>query len=213
MRKMMMQLLNSLCLLLLLVQNKVVVVNGALSRFPRLPWSKFIRPPISLEDEIGTSPALNYQYFDPLHLANEDNFAFYRECELKHGRIAMMATIGMLVESDATILHRSLPHIINFDDTASSSSSGIKSIPLVTKPIWISMILFIGVLESQIFIQRDEKDMPGDYGTGYFGLRDKSRHERYVSIKLYHFFFLIAVSIICLRWNIVGIISCLILPI
>ena len=191
MRKMRMQLLNYSCLLslllLLLVQNKVVVVNGALSRFPRLPWSKFIRPPISLEDEIGTSPALNYQYFDPLQLANEDNFAFYRECELKHGRIAMMATIGMLVESDGTILHRSLPHILNFDDT--TASSGIKSIPLVTKPIWISMILFIGVLESQIFIQRDEKDMPGDYGTGYFGLRDKSRHERYVSIKLYHYYF------------------------
>ena len=185
--KMMMQ-FNSLCLLLLV--QKIDIVIGALSRFPRLPWSKFIRPPISLENEMGTSPALNYQYFDPLQLANEDNFAFYRECELKHGRIAMMATIGMLVQSDATILHQSLPlpHavIINLDDTA---SSGIQSIPLVTKPVWISMLLFIGLLETQIFIQRDEKDMPGDYGTGYFGLRDKSRHERYVSTKYYSLYY------------------------
>jgi hypothetical protein len=33
-------------------------------------------------------------------------------------------------------------------------------------------------LETQVFIQSDPQDMPGDYGLGYFGRRDKARHER-----------------------------------
>merc|ERR1712219_41128 len=34
--------------------------------------------------------------WDPLNLATEDNLAEYREAELKHGRLAMLATAGYL---------------------------------------------------------------------------------------------------------------------
>ena len=54
---------------------------------------------------------------------------------------------------------------------------------LTTVPImgWVQIVVLIGVLETQVFIQRDARDLPGDYGTGYFGLRDKSKHWRWVN--------------------------------
>merc|ERR1719469_933600 len=46
-------------------------------------------------------------YFDPLGLlkagpygSTEDNFRRYREVEIKHGRVAMLATVGMLVQQN-----------------------------------------------------------------------------------------------------------------
>jgi Chlorophyll A-B binding protein len=33
------------------------------------------------------------------------------------------------------------------------------------------------VLETLVFVQRDMEAMPGDYGTGYFGMRDKGLNE------------------------------------
>merc|ERR1712224_367642 len=40
--------------------------------------------------------------FDPLNLGNEDNFAFMREAEIKHGRIAMLAAVAWPMQE---ILH------------------------------------------------------------------------------------------------------------
>lgn len=44
-------------------------------------------------------PEPNSKNFDPLHLAenNPENVLFYREAEIKHCRIAMLAVVGMIV--------------------------------------------------------------------------------------------------------------------
>lgn len=167
----------------LLKSNAYKSTNAAFS-FPKLWKRRLIRPPVSIKDEIGVSPTFGYKYFDPLELANEDNFAFYRECELKHGRVAMMASIGMIVPDIEPIRSEIVPQILqsfhNNDDivTLSHSISGIQSIQYIPKPIWIIAVIFIAFLEAKVFVQQDEKDMPGDYGTGYLGLRDKGTNER-----------------------------------
>lgn len=128
------------------------------------------RPPISISDELGTSPAFNYALFDPLDLAQEENFAFYREAELKHGRVAMLATIGMVVPRYC--LH--LPPV----------ACGLGAFREVPRIEWAGMILLVGLLENVVFVSKSDLDMPGDYNVGYFGLVDKARHERSLQSEL-----------------------------
>ena len=146
---------------------------------------KKMKPPIQISEEFGTSPSLNYQFFDPLNLANESNFASYREAELKHGRVAMVATIGNTLPDIDVIRDRIVPpqalylspsHDLHFRDVPSGLGA------LTTVPVlgWVQIFIFVGFFETQVFVQRDRRDLPGDYGLGYFGLRDKARHERLV---------------------------------
>lgn len=158
---------SSLCISL--IQN----VDGLIPRFGKR------RAPISISEELGTSPTFNYELFDPLDLANEETFASYRESELKHGRVAMLAVIGNVVPD----LYREqiVPHVklsksynISFQDVP----CGLKALSTVPLFGWFQILVFIGFLETNVFVQKDIKDMPGDYSTGYFGLRDKARNER-----------------------------------
>jgi len=111
-----------------------------------------------LEQELGSSPTIsrilgkeNY-YFDPLELASDENFARFRESELKHGRVAMLATIGMLAPS------------IVLGDSSLTAWNVVKSLTLAQ---YIQVISTCAFLEAFVFVQQDPKDMPGDYATGY----------------------------------------------
>lgn len=42
----------------------------------------------------------------------------------------------------------------------------------------IVFILAIGILDLLLLVQGSPRDMPGDYGLGYFGVRDKGKNER-----------------------------------
>lgn len=53
----------------------------------------------------------------------------------------------------------------------------MKAVTAVPWEGWVQIFAFVGFLESRVFVQKNESDMPGDYGVGYFGLVDKSRHE------------------------------------
>ena len=160
------------------------------------------RAPIPLSEEMGTSPALSYTYFDPFNLATEDNFAILREAELKHGRIAMLATIGnvlpdivRVVGADGTDnflssifsgasnnINMNNPHPQTFPyDILHSFQDipcGIKALFTIPFLGWLQIFFFIGILETKVIVQKSPTDMPGDYGTGYFGVRDKARNER-----------------------------------
>lgn len=131
-----------------------------------------------IESELGCSPTLslffgNGFYFDPLGLADDENFARYREAELKHGRVAMLATVGMVLPNILV----EVANKIDFIDF-SPVPSGLNAFRELDLVVWAQIVVTCGFLETLVFYQRDKKDMPGDYGTGYFGLRDKGRHER-----------------------------------
>eukprot|EP00559_Dactyliosolen_fragilissimus_P006852 CAMPEP_0184870848 /NCGR_PEP_ID=MMETSP0580-20130426/39024_1 /TAXON_ID=1118495 /ORGANISM="Dactyliosolen fragilissimus" /LENGTH=167 /DNA_ID=CAMNT_0027373181 /DNA_START=519 /DNA_END=1022 /DNA_ORIENTATION=+ len=122
---------------------------------------------------------MGYIYFDPLELADESNFAKYREAELKHGRIAMLATLG---NSLPCLLHADIFHLpeglqsIQKTLHHKSTLQIVQDLPLLK--FWLPFLIMIAFLETRILVQRDKRDMPGDYAIGYFGLRDKGVHER-----------------------------------
>lgn len=157
------------------------------------------RPP-SLAEEIGCSPTLtairdlfyyyddNYYtskrlpvYFDPFRLADDENFARFRESELKHGRVCMLA---MLEYMSIPLLKRfNIPDIVPSDFPEGMVSSILS---YTIKSDYVKVLITCAVLETLIFIQREPQSLPGDYGTGYWGIRDKGLHETELIIELEH---------------------------
>jgi len=158
---------------LLLFSTKAITASDSdHHRYPNAAAFVFRRIP-PLEQELGSSPTLSRvlgqddYYFDPLQLASDDNFARFRECELKHGRVAMLATIGMVA-----------PSIVRGD----SKLTACNVIQSLTLAQYLQILASCAFLEAFVFVQQDPKDMPGDYATGFFGLRDKGANERCVCI-------------------------------
>ena len=165
----------------------------------------FDRAPPSLEDELGLSPTWQAilqrddVYFDPLGFADDDNFAYLREAELKHGRVAMLASIGMVVgPNQGRDVWELLQQYVLKDDmfpTRIVRDALIPQIGLGTKinklsmdvlnPIsFLQIMILCGFLETFVWVQLDPTDMPGDYGAGYFGVRNKGQNERSLVVEL-----------------------------
>jgi light-harvesting complex I chlorophyll a/b binding protein 1 len=136
------------------------------------------RPPL-VSDELGCSPTLSLLikgsqsdkqfYFDPIGIANDDNFSRLREAELKHGRISMFAVAGTIVT----------PILKEVTDWVPTYPNGVLPVFKSLSPVDIAkVVLFCGVMETVIWVQKDPRDMPGDYGTGWLGVRDKGVHEQ-----------------------------------
>lgn len=151
----------------------------ALGIFHCVSYVHAFQPP-SVSEELGCSPTLTILmkgeynekknklvYFDPLGIATDSNFARLREAELKHGRIAMLVE-GMLVPF-------ALERIQSAD--YSLSTSMLPRLQALNLSDCLKIVATCGFLDVFVFRQQDPKDMPGDYGTGYFGRRDKGINE------------------------------------
>jgi hypothetical protein len=136
------------------------------------------KPPL-VSEEYGCSPTLSLLlrgsrseqfFFDPLNIADDANFSRLREAELKHGRISMFAVAGTIVT----------PFVKDVTDWVPKKyPNGVLPVLKSLSPVDMAkVVLFCGVMETVIWVQRDPQDMPGDYGTGYLGVRDKGVHER-----------------------------------
>jgi hypothetical protein len=144
------------------------------------------RPPLLVSEELGCSPTLSVlftkqsdgYFFDPLKLANDVNFSRFREAELKHGRIAMLATIATSIPP---LIHDYVDWIPK--DYPSGILKALKQLPTTEL---VKVVVTCGILETVVFVQRNPTDMPGDYGVGYFGLRDKGLHEAPLISELEH---------------------------
>ena len=163
-----------------------------------------------LSEELGCSPTLSLllsntetstnkkktnslYYFDPFNLATDANFPTYREAEYKHGRVAMLAMSEIII---VPIIQR-FSFLLHFWRTGTSSkpTSTIALPPdhdIVAHALQLKFIdilpvlITCGILEIFVFVQQDVKDMPGDYGIGYFGLRNKGLHEQQLIMELEH---------------------------
>lgn len=152
---------------------------AAVMALSTLPGTFAFRSP-ALSEELGCSPTLSMLlrqpdfYFDPFQLANDDNFARLREAELKHGRVAMLANLGVELPE----LLKPLAAQQDWEPREFPSSSIIENLSRLDPVDYLNIAVTCALLESFVFIQRDPNDMPGDYGTGYFSVRDKGLHER-----------------------------------
>lgn len=145
-------------------------------------------PLAPLSEELGCSPTLSFlsdperyrqegpfYYFDPLQLAGEDSFARYREAELKHGRVAMLAMTEVIA----------VPLVKRLGGLPRDFCEGIagRSAPFSVMD-YVKVLAVCGALEIFVFVQRNPRDMPGDYGVGFFGIRDKTANEKLLWVEL-----------------------------
>merc|ERR1719217_1032339 len=104
-------------------------------------------------------------FWDPLGISDgisQEQFDRYREVEQKHGRIAMIATIGYVFpEKIGTFgdLKLSFSEGVKFSDVP----NGVQALFKIPALGLLQILLLIGILETQF------PNVNGDYGTGYFG--------------------------------------------
>jgi hypothetical protein len=103
-----------------------------------------------MQNQIGAMEPVGF--FDPLDLCTEENFKDYRAKELKHGRLAMMGAVGLLVQSLVQ-----LPGMEGVPKDVSAAWTGNGQTGFI---ITIGLIAF---LEATVFVQ-DEKKEPGNFG-------------------------------------------------
>jgi len=97
--------------------------------------------------------------------SEEDNFKRYRSVEIKHGRIAMAAVTGMLVQQNAHFDGFCSPSMdLKFADIP----NGLGALSAVPAAGWCQMIITIGLHEVLV---RERDGRPGDFGTGYLGMK------------------------------------------
>merc|ERR1711871_1590994 len=80
--------------------------------------------------------------FDPLGLGKDDNFAFMREAEIKHGRLAMLAAVAWPLQE---ILHPILADSLSLPDKLIESNGASPSLlngGLFQAELFLSLLLF-----------------------------------------------------------------------
>ncbi|GMH59985.1 hypothetical protein TrRE_jg1850, partial [Triparma retinervis] len=116
------------------------------------------------ELEIGVTDPLGV--FDPLGWLETQPEAFERRraVERKHGRISMVAVIGMLVHNAGIEIPGSmtLDGSVKFSDI-SDGFTGLFEVPALGLA---QILLFTGLME---LVTWPASDYSGDYGTGYLG--------------------------------------------
>mmetsp|Transcript_53961 Transcript_53961/g.120725 ORF Transcript_53961/g.120725 Transcript_53961/m.120725 type:complete len:259 (-) Transcript_53961:143-919(-) len=113
--------------------------------------NKKVEEPWSPTKEVGATQPL--EFFDPLDLAkDEEKFRKYRTAEIKHGRVAMMAAAGAVVEH-----YVRLPP---FKDVPSGVAA------LETKPGLLAVgVLFAACGFMELFVWKQDADKePGNFG-------------------------------------------------
>ncbi|CAK9250380.1 unnamed protein product [Sphagnum jensenii] len=115
---------------------------------------------MSFEDEIGALPPAGF--WDPLGLSKgvtPETFNKRREAELKHGRVAMLAVVGYLVQEIARF-----PGAIDLDGTTFQSvPNGVAALSAIPAFGWFQIAASIGYWE--IFGWKQNENGPvGDYG-------------------------------------------------
>jgi Chlorophyll A-B binding protein len=177
--------------------------------------------PVAIKDELGCSPTLTVLFnrpepffFDPFNLATDENFAIFREAELKHSRVAMVAVVSCILSTVSKEIEKSRQAgdfeklwlgMISFFKSPTATvldpNKTVVKIPVYPQHIiplpspwnllqdwsvwdYARMIVVCGIVETFVWVQMDAQDMPGDYSVGYWGIRDKGLHERSLACEL-----------------------------
>jgi Chlorophyll A-B binding protein len=122
----------------------------------------------SFENDFGATLPLGF--FDPLGLVadgNQANFDRLRLTEIKHGRIAMMAVVGYLIQEAGFRWTGTIDMSGTKFADIPNGYAALEAIPYQGK---LQMFLFIGALE--VFVMRDFVGgaFPGDLRNKYFDL-------------------------------------------
>merc|ERR1719443_1832417 len=111
----------------------------------------------SPEGDIGVTPPLGL--FDPLNFLSRgpDAYRRYQEIEIKHGRLAMAATLGVIV-TEAGIKfpgYISFSQDLKFSDVPGSLDGAYTGIPLAG---WAQIVALVAALDIAVFRQDPSYD-------------------------------------------------------
>jgi light-harvesting complex I chlorophyll a/b binding protein 1 len=113
--------------------------------------------PFSPESDIGVTPPLGL--FDPLNFLSRgpDAYRRYQEIEIKHGRLSMAATLGVIVTEAGIRLPGSLSpsNGLDFTDVPGSLEGAYDTVPLAG---WAQIVALIAALDIAVFRQLPEND-------------------------------------------------------
>ncbi|CAE7717517.1 FCPB, partial [Symbiodinium sp. CCMP2456] len=132
-------------------------------------WANYTDSPLrAFEDQTGVQPPVGF--WDPLGLSasgNVSDFKRRREVELKHGRVAMFATIGYILPE-----YWRFPGYLSkyLDIKFADVPNGLSAFSKVPAFGWLQIVGFAGIVEVNIYNEQ-VKDEPGNYGAGFLGLR------------------------------------------
>ncbi|CAE8612822.1 unnamed protein product [Polarella glacialis] len=131
--------------------------------FSTLP--EFEKPLTGFQGVLGDQEPLGL--WDPLGFTKDGNvekFKKRREVEIKHGRVAMFASIGYIVPEYFKFPGFLAPSLdLKFADVP----SGLKALPIVPAAGWAQIVAFCGFLE---LVYNKPTGEPGNYGKGNLGL-------------------------------------------
>lgn len=123
-------------------------------------------PVMRAEGEIGVTPPLGV--YDPLNLLRTPvtyprrDYDRYVELEIKHGRVAMLATVGVITTEAGFrwpgYLSNSLD--LKFEDVPGGALSSYAAVPAIG---WLQIVAFVILLELA-FGPTPEGNAPGDIG-------------------------------------------------
>lgn len=102
-----------------------------------------------------------------------ENFRHYRAVEVKHGRIAMAATLGTLVQENYHFTGYLSP---SRDLEFAYIPNGLAALDVVPLEGWVQIAVLIGLHE--LIIKQRPGKAPGDFGTGYFGVALDDQSDR-----------------------------------
>mmetsp|Transcript_11676 Transcript_11676/g.30495 ORF Transcript_11676/g.30495 Transcript_11676/m.30495 type:complete len:198 (+) Transcript_11676:82-675(+) len=140
--------------------------------------------------EIGVGPETGGVMWDPAgfgKLASPTTMKWFRASELKHGRVAMLATIGYT--------YPEMPWFAQaFPGDAYSHSNPIKAALAVPPEAWAQVVLFCGVMEwslnggkvTMMTMFDGTSRAPGDFGWDPMGLMSPANEERMKMRELQH---------------------------
>merc|ERR1712226_1197905 len=125
-------------------------------------WANYADSPLrAFENELGVQAPVGY--WDPLGLGKDgdaDVFRRRRVSEIKHGRIAMIATIGYLV----TGLGYRFPGMLSpsMGTSFENCPGGLEAINVVPALGWAQWFIFCGMIDTGFFAD-DPTRSPGDF--------------------------------------------------
>merc|ERR1711939_987156 len=192
--------LSSFCLLLSALTSEAFVQSPvqAQSKAAQSKISvKMVATPPVLKDFLadhGADLSIDDIAWDPLNLATEANLADYREAELKHGRLAMLAVAGYFAsEAWEPIFAKIVGAKDELIETAGRAPSLLNGGLEESQIPWFLLTVGIGASFAEIFSQQLKQANPAMYEPGNMGFdplglfpTDKAEQDQYKLAELKH---------------------------
>merc|ERR1711939_365854 len=192
--------LSSFCLLLSALASEAFVQSSVQAQSKaaqsKISVEMVATPPV-LKDFLadhGADLSIDDIAWDPLNLATEANLADYREAELKHGRLAMLAVAGYFAsEAWEPIFAKIVGAKDELIETAGRAPSLLNGGLEESQIPWFLLTVGIGASFAEIFSKQLKQANPAMYEPGNMGFdplglfpTDKAEQDEYKLAELKH---------------------------